>query len=520
MSEQRKPSGNIAKETFDELELIPLDEAGHQTANNLAYQHSAKNGYTASKVAEDITWTKYKIALQDVLVTSEGEAETRVHVSLTLGNRTEHNERVGSNEMVLTLIASATLAALNQLLPKPLDVKLDYIKMVTPQLNTPATILSLFRLRQVNKEVFLNGSSPLLDNLHRTAARSVLDALNRTIERALEQSERREQIASRSGEQYIAHLAQLSSIVDTGAQSKSNESTATNTREDDVTTAALKMERAQLLVNDGQLAAHKGNYELAISCYEQAIALTSENPRYHHLLGLALSRIPQRSKEAEDAYLRALALNPAIAACHVDLGLLYKERGWLEQARTKFQDALAIDRDEARAKTELTLLLTAARAKISTKTGALEKEIKLSGLQKLQAIEISLQTLLICIGALVVLVGIGLAGSYFYSWLTITTKVPESAYQENPNLKAVKIVQDAPSSTNRLSIHQLTDQFIKDQKISVFYWWAAPDKISGKHAVMFVFTQNGEERMAIWLVDLEKNSIKPDNLLAKSFSHF
>lgn len=62
---------------------------------------------------------------------------------------------------------------------------------------------------------------------------------------------------------------------------------------------------------------------------------------------------------AEACYLKALALDPELAAAHTNLGSVYFSRGELDQARRAYECALAIDDGQAEARFNLANLLVA-----------------------------------------------------------------------------------------------------------------------------------------------------------------
>ncbi|KAF0240622.1 MAG: hypothetical protein FD167_4133, partial [bacterium] len=122
-----------------------------------------------------------RVSLSEVVVSEDDPVIARV--ALKLGNQVEWGESSGEKKIELTLIGQATLEALNKILPRPLEAKLDYVEAVAAQReNTPQTALSLIRFRESQKEIFLNGSCPIGDSPYQAAAKSILDALNRKID--------------------------------------------------------------------------------------------------------------------------------------------------------------------------------------------------------------------------------------------------------------------------------------------------------------------------------------------------
>jgi hypothetical protein len=132
--------------------------------------------------------------------------------------------------------------------------------------------------------------------------------------------------------------------------------------------------------------------------------------------------------------------------------------------------------------------------------------------------DLSFHSLVLSLFIVAALGALGAAGIYVRSLLNLKLEVTASDIEGNPQLKALKIVQNHSSSAQGPSISQRVEQFIKEHQLTSYHWWSAPEKNSGQYAVVFVFTKDRTERIAIWLVDLEKNRFKPDNPLAESFS--
>ena len=68
----------------------------------------------------------------------------------------------------------------------------------------------------------------------------------------------------------------------------------------------------------------EGGVDEALAAANQAVKYAADNQDSHYTLGLILQK-KQQYKEAEQAMLRALALNPANADVHLSLGDLYAE---------------------------------------------------------------------------------------------------------------------------------------------------------------------------------------------------
>ena len=64
----------------------------------------------------------------------------------------------------------------------------------------------------------------------------------------------------------------------------------------------------------------------------------------------------EKYDEAIEYYKKAIALNPAYAAAHANLGVTYMNKGRLDEARTALQKALALDAENAGAQYNLGLV--------------------------------------------------------------------------------------------------------------------------------------------------------------------
>ena len=74
------------------------------------------------------------------------------------------------------------------------------------------------------------------------------------------------------------------------------------------------------------------------------------NASYWSYLSLAYSKVPGRVKEAEEALISALKLEPLNADFHSHLGLIYMKAGLKKQANAAFQKSLMIDPHNSKAK--------------------------------------------------------------------------------------------------------------------------------------------------------------------------
>jgi curved DNA-binding protein CbpA len=94
----------------------------------------------------------------------------------------------------------------------------------------------------------------------------------------------------------------------------------------------------------------KGNFLGAIEKFKWAAKLAPKNVTYLSYLSLAYSKIPGRVKEAEEALLAALKIEPFNAELNSHLGLVYMKAGHKKRAHVSFQKALKIDPANERAK--------------------------------------------------------------------------------------------------------------------------------------------------------------------------
>jgi len=93
----------------------------------------------------------------------------------------------------------------------------------------------------------------------------------------------------------------------------------------------------------GILEYKAGNYWQAIDAFGWATRLNPGKPKYWSRLSLALTRIPGRLKQAEEALREAIRLEPFNGDHYARLGQIYLKAGLKKRARTHFEKALKID---------------------------------------------------------------------------------------------------------------------------------------------------------------------------------
>lgn len=94
----------------------------------------------------------------------------------------------------------------------------------------------------------------------------------------------------------------------------------------------------------------RGNFWGAADNFKWATKLTPKSAQYWSYLSLALSKMPGRLKDAEEALLVSVRLEPFNADHYANLGLIYMKAGVRKRARSNFEKALKIDPSNEKAK--------------------------------------------------------------------------------------------------------------------------------------------------------------------------
>lgn len=87
---------------------------------------------------------------------------------------------------------------------------------------------------------------------------------------------------------------------------------------------------------DGEKLIHQGHYEAAVQRLREATQLMSHHPQAWNFLGLAYHHLGQ-SKQATNAYQKALQHNADLPSARYNLACLYLENGAFESAQEHFQ---------------------------------------------------------------------------------------------------------------------------------------------------------------------------------------
>ncbi len=94
----------------------------------------------------------------------------------------------------------------------------------------------------------------------------------------------------------------------------------------------------------------KGNFWGAVENFKWAVKIMPRHPGYWSHLSLAFSKIPGRLKDAEEALLSAVKIEPFNADHYANLGLIYLKAGSQGRAQSNFEKALKIDSGNEKAK--------------------------------------------------------------------------------------------------------------------------------------------------------------------------
>ncbi len=87
----------------------------------------------------------------------------------------------------------------------------------------------------------------------------------------------------------------------------------------------------------------KRNFSRAVEHFKRAAGIIPKSARYWSHLSLAYSKMPDKMKEAEEALMTAIKIEPLNADHYANLGLIYMKAGMKKKARSSFEKALGID---------------------------------------------------------------------------------------------------------------------------------------------------------------------------------
>src|ERR1022692_1555649 len=109
----------------------------------------------------------------------------------------------------------------------------------------------------------------------------------------------------------------------------------------------------------------RGDSDVAIAQYEEALRLKKDNATAHNNLGGLLRKVPERSAEAFAHIQEALRLQPDYTEAQNNLGVWYEDRGDLENAIAHFQEALRLEPDYAEAHNNLGSVLARTPSRLT-----------------------------------------------------------------------------------------------------------------------------------------------------------
>jgi len=111
--------------------------------------------------------------------------------------------------------------------------------------------------------------------------------------------------------------------------------------------------RAEQQYERGQELIKRGDYREAVTALEWVVRLNPKQAKYYAALGKALSKVPRRTHDAEQNFLKAIELEPSDAENYIALGLFYREGKLTQRAIRQFEEALMWDPENKQAKAEL-----------------------------------------------------------------------------------------------------------------------------------------------------------------------
>jgi len=109
-------------------------------------------------------------------------------------------------------------------------------------------------------------------------------------------------------------------------------------------------QEAEKHFKQGVGAFKKKDFNTAIESLRLATEIDPKQVKYWSHLSLFLTKIPNKLKEAEEALLEAITLEPYNAEHYVNLGMIYMKAGSKKKAGNQFEKALKFDSDNEKAK--------------------------------------------------------------------------------------------------------------------------------------------------------------------------
>jgi curved DNA-binding protein CbpA len=113
--------------------------------------------------------------------------------------------------------------------------------------------------------------------------------------------------------------------------------------------------KADIKYRQGRTLYNQERYDEALKLLEEAVRLKKNKGIYFLVLAKAKSKVPPFHKKAEEAFQKAIKLEPSNPEFYVELGTYYKEEGFFDKAKKQFKKVLEIDPENKIALEELGL---------------------------------------------------------------------------------------------------------------------------------------------------------------------
>jgi curved DNA-binding protein CbpA len=113
--------------------------------------------------------------------------------------------------------------------------------------------------------------------------------------------------------------------------------------------------KSDIKYRQGRTLYNQERYDEALKLLEEAVRLKKNKGIYFLMLAKAKSKVPPFHKKAEEAFLKAIKLEPSNPEFYVGLGTYYKEERFFDKAKKQFKEALEIDPENKIALKELGL---------------------------------------------------------------------------------------------------------------------------------------------------------------------
>jgi curved DNA-binding protein CbpA len=113
--------------------------------------------------------------------------------------------------------------------------------------------------------------------------------------------------------------------------------------------------KADIKYRQGRTLFNQERYDEALKLLEETVRLKKNKGIYFLMLAKAKSKVPPFHKKAEEAFQKAINLEPSNPEFYVGFGTYYKEEGFFDKAKKQFKKALEMDPENKIALKELGL---------------------------------------------------------------------------------------------------------------------------------------------------------------------